>query len=188
MNAIDTGILIWGIRQHLQSGREDLIPRCKRLIESISDEPILVSAVSLAEFLTGMPGELQSPQIELINTHFVVRPFGAKAASVAANIYNKAAIKQATAETGLATGYIKADLQILATAIAEGAHTIYADDGSFKTLALGQNIIVKPIPALIVESDEWAGILSEKQRELDRRYGQKGLFESGAVDGESAGQ
>lgn len=181
MNAIDTGILIWGIRQHLQSGREDLVPRCKRLIQRISDEPILVSAVSLAEYLTGMPGELRGPQYDLINEHFVVRPFGAKAASIAASIYDKSLMEQAKTETGLVAGYIKADLQILATAIAEGAHTIYADDGSFKTLALGQNIIVKPVPPLI-DSDDW----SDAIRDEDRRRGQKGLFEGQQAEGEQA--
>ncbi|MGO8751350.1 MAG: hypothetical protein ACLQNE_35840 [Thermoguttaceae bacterium] len=71
MNAIDTGVLIWGVRQIASPGQEDLIPRCVRLIKELSEGgAIMVPSIVLAEYLTTFSLDDQKRQSRIINEAF----------------------------------------------------------------------------------------------------------------------
>ena len=77
MIAVDTCILIWGVREHSQAGREDMIVRCKRLIDDHKARriPIMVPAIVLAEYLARFDADEQLKQRETIARNFFVAPF-----------------------------------------------------------------------------------------------------------------
>lgn len=151
MISIDTSILIWGIREHVQTGREDMIDRAKWLIRDHKDRgiPIMVPSVVLAEYLATFDNQSQVEQREIIGRNFFVAPFDNKAAWLTGELYDKARIKSIQ-QGGTPKQCIHADLKILATAIAHSATTLYTDNlQDFLTLAASDGrIIVKGVPAL----------------------------------------
>lgn len=149
MIAIDTGILIWGVREQPDPGRPDLIQQCKLLIADHAARkiPIMVSSVVLAEYLMKMDDETRLIQLAIISKNYSVRAFDSKAAAVAAELYNKELFDNIREEDEIARQCLKTDLKILANAISAGATTFYADDKHFKKMARGK-ILVEPIPDL----------------------------------------
>jgi predicted nucleic acid-binding protein len=149
MISIDTGILIWGIREHAQAGREDMIERSKSLIRDHQDRriPIMVPSIVLAEYLATFDAKSQEEQRDIIGRNFFVAPFDNKAAWIAGELYDKARIKSIQ-QGGTPKQCVHADLKIIATSIAHSATHLFTDNlQDFTTLA-GGKIIVKPIPEL----------------------------------------
>ena len=147
MKAIDTCVLIWGIRGHLQEGREDLVERCRTLIEIYKrrHEAIMVPSVVLAEYLCGFSLDLQKIQRAYLESNFFVAPFDAAAAAIAAEIYDRLVMDERRL-AGTGRQCLKADLEIIATSIAHGASHIYTDNfDDFNALGKGR-IIVERIP------------------------------------------
>lgn len=157
MIAVDTSILIWGVRQESPEGREDLVARCVQLLRKYRSErrPIMVPSVVLAEYLVGCEKSSRETQRDIIGKNFFIAPFDAKAAAIAADLYDKSMVDEIRTEMGIGKQCIKADIKILATAIAHGASHIYVNDEQMRVLAQGK-IIVNGIPTL--ERDLFMGI------------------------------
>jgi predicted nucleic acid-binding protein len=149
VEAIDTHVLIWGVRRHVQEGREDMIARCERLIEKIkaTHSTIMLPSIVVSEYLIGFDLDAQMRQREILSKNYFVAPFDTKAGWIAAELYDKGVFDRAREESKLGKQCLKADLMIVATAIAHGATCIWVDDGHIKTLARGR-ILVKIIPTL----------------------------------------
>lgn len=147
MIAIDTNILVWGVRLQPCPNRPNLVEQCRLLVQDHKDRKvtIMVPSVVLAEYLTGQSDEAQKESCEIIGKHFFIAPFDTRAAAIAAEIFDKATFDSVREESETPRQCLKADYQIIATAIAHNATAIYADDGHFKSLANGK-IIVKPVP------------------------------------------
>lgn len=151
---LDNHILIWGIRAAATRGQESMIVRAKALIEDLdrNDAEILVPAVVIAEFLAGAPKEQHAELLNVLHRRFQLPPFDVRAAAVAAGLWrdfaerNSAWREQIRTEfPGIQNVKIKADVQILATALARGAETLYTQDGPLTTLATGL-IQVRELP------------------------------------------
>ena len=150
MDAIDTQILIWGVKKEQADGRPDMVPRCIALLEMLKQQRhiIMVPSIVVAEYLADFPPERQEEQRRIIGKNFFVAPFDAAAATVAGAIYSKAKMKSARAKTPACRQCVHADLKIIATAIAHGAKRLYTDNTPhFVTLAVGK-ILVDDIPPL----------------------------------------
>jgi predicted nucleic acid-binding protein len=150
VDAIDTGILIWGIRKMPDPDRPDLVERCEKLIDRLSEnrQRVMVPSIAVAEYLMGFDDDgLKKAQREIFEKRLFVASFDAKAAIIAAELYDKEVIDKLRNETGEKKQCLKADVKIIATAIAHGGTRIYSNDSQFKSLARGR-ITVSDIPRL----------------------------------------
>ena len=105
----------------------------------------MIPSVVLAEFLTGQSLDSHRSVREIIGKAFFVAPFDAKAAAIAAELFDKSTFDTIRQDDQVGRQCLKADYQIVATAIAHGATTIYADDEHLPKIADGQ-ILVRPVP------------------------------------------
>jgi predicted nucleic acid-binding protein len=151
---LDNHILIWGVRGVATQGQEEMINRAQALFEDLDadDTDIMVPAVVVAEFLAGVPKPQHVGLLDVLNRRFQVVPFDVRTAAIAAELWRDAAesnphlrdqIREAFPGTERAK--IKADLMILASALARGADVLYTHDGPLKTAADGR-IEVRNLP------------------------------------------
>jgi predicted nucleic acid-binding protein len=145
--AVDTNVLIWGVRKERPDDRPDLVERCARLLEDYKSTqiPIMVPSIVVAEYLIGHTLDQQSKERGIIGSNFFVAPFDAKAAAIAAQLYDASLLRQARRDTEIGRQCLQADFKILATAIAHGATVFYTDDPHMTAFAAGK-ILVKEIP------------------------------------------
>lgn len=144
----DTMVLIWDVKRVSTKGQEGKIESARRLISKLQTDRIELALTSqvVAEYVGAFPVERQAKQYRDICRDFVVYPFDAKAAKIAAELLCKSEfIKELKDEFGVSRQVVKADMSIAATAIAAGVDTIYSDDRKLKKVAMGM-IMVKPIP------------------------------------------
>jgi predicted nucleic acid-binding protein len=120
-----------------------------RLIERLHGDgiPIMVPSIALSEYLTGCSEKSREANRAFVEANFFVAPFDAKCSAIAANIWDATAVGEAKAEAKVGKQSIKADIFILATAIAHGATTLWVEDGHFFKFAQDK-VIIKGIPAL----------------------------------------
>jgi len=107
----------------------------------------MIPSIVLAEFLTGQDPVSQRSVKEIIGKAFFIAPFDAKAAVIAAELFDKQEFDAAKQESEVGRQCLKADYKILATAIAHGASAIYANDQHFIKFADGK-IVVRDIPLM----------------------------------------
>ncbi len=123
---LDNHILIWGIRG--------------------------VAAVVVAEFLAGVPRAQHTELLKVLSRRFQLPPFDVRAAAVAAGLWRDAAERSPhlrdqirEAFPGTSRTKIKADIQILATALARNTDILYTHDSALRMMAEGR-IEVRGLP------------------------------------------
>jgi predicted nucleic acid-binding protein len=148
--SVDAQILIWGIKRKATPARQNMIQRAAaffRMHES-DRQQIFLPAQALAEFLVGYDAEQRRQSLARLSRTFLIAPLDAKAAAIAAELQtNRAAIDETKEHFGLVKQHIKADINVIACAIAAGATHLFSEDGQMRTLAQGK-IIVEPLPAI----------------------------------------
>jgi predicted nucleic acid-binding protein len=89
--AIDTIVLIRGIRQEPDPDDPKAVERAKGLIAQCQEDktPIIVPSVALGEFLAGTPKGDIAEHVRLVDENFQVAPFDAMAAVYAGEIWRK---------------------------------------------------------------------------------------------------
>jgi predicted nucleic acid-binding protein len=149
----DNNVLIWGIKGEATDGQQEMIPRTKLFINSISDDEemsVLIPTVVIAEYLLRIPFNEHANVIKLFNESFIIAPFDANAASKFALIWltNKSSGKlEELRKSGNTKQLLKLDSMIVATAVSRNAHCIYSHDEGIKSFAEGF-IEVKDIPII----------------------------------------
>jgi predicted nucleic acid-binding protein len=150
--ALDTQVLIWGVKEEATPGQEVMIARAKRYMEHLSHggQTVVVPTAVLAELLMRCPIEMHAAVMNLFNQGtdiaafdpIAVRHFGrlwhARQAALAPL---KAANPSATREK------LKLDCLIVATALAAKADLICSHDPFVAVFANGE-IPVTQIPEL----------------------------------------
>lgn len=153
---LDNHILIWGVRGIATPGQEQQIERAKQLFEDLdqSDSRVIVPSVVVAEFLAGVPKPQHGNLLDVLSRRFQIPPFDTRTAVVAAELWREAAernphLKTQIKETfpGTEKAKIKADLMILATALARNADILYTHDGPLAKVA-EDRIEVRELPPL----------------------------------------
>lgn len=148
MRCVDTQVLIWGIKRQSTPNRVAMIERAEFFIEECrrTKTIIMIPSVVLAEFLAGYSA-IDRPEIEKrVAANFFIAPFDAPAAAIAADIWSKKAERQRVqAALGTTRETIKADIQIVATAIAHKARRLLSEDGGVQAFSIGR-IICEPLP------------------------------------------
>ncbi len=152
---LDNHVLISGVRGVATPGQEGMINRAQCLFEDLdaTDADILVPAIVVAEFLAGVRKPQHVGLLDVLNRRFQVVPFDARTAAIAAELWREAAERNPhlrdqirEAFPGTERAKIKADLMILASALARGADVLYTHDGPLKIAADGR-IAVRELPA-----------------------------------------
>lgn len=153
---LDNHILIWGVRGYATPGQEDRVVRTRELFEELDemDAEVIVPSVVVAEFLAGVPKAQHVGLLEVLHRRFQIPPFDVRTAAVAAELWRDAAarnpnLKELIKEAfpGTERAKIKADMMILASALARKADVLYTNDGPLRKVA-EERIEVRDLPPL----------------------------------------
>lgn len=148
---LDTHLLIWGIKEEATEGQEEMVHKTRLFFKWLGDHDInvMIPSVVLGEFLMLVPPELHEKVSSIFHKNFIVVPYDASSASCFAKIWqaknSDGTIERLKNETSATREKLKADCQIVATAITHGASCIYSYDGDLAKFAEGY-IEVKQIP------------------------------------------
>jgi len=153
MICIDTMVLIWGVQGVAKPQQSRMVDLTRRFLDSLGKhDTVMVPAVVLAEYLSGFENERDRlAQYDKIGASFFVPAFDAPSASLAAEI-----ARSVTAQ-GVAADWdrrlVKADIQIIATAVVHNASVIVTHNvEEFQALA-GGRIRVEDIPVIEVQEN-----------------------------------
>jgi predicted nucleic acid-binding protein len=131
---LDTQVLIWGVQGIASPGQEDMIDRAKLLLQQLAKEnaKIAIPSVVLGEFLIKIPEDNREAMIQLLSRGFQVVPYDTPAALRFAQIWDThsiASVKKEVSKGATPSRHeLKADILILATAIARNVECIYSAD------------------------------------------------------------
>lgn len=144
--AIDTNVLIWGVRRH---GPADKLERARWLFEAFERDgaTIVLSAISVSEYLTAIPTEDHGKVLVELQRLFDIRPFDAQCVSVAASLFQhgKAGLSKGVAA---ARQTLRADAMIVATVLSSGASKFYSNDDGCRRLATRVGLVAEDLPAM----------------------------------------
>jgi predicted nucleic acid-binding protein len=147
--SVDAQILIWGVQGQATAQRQEMIPRARAFFERCKAEQLKIHlpAFALAEYIVGLDQKQQAESLAALSRTCLIAPFDGKAAIIAASLQRewRQTIKPIQDEYSLTRGNIKADICVLACAIASGATVLYSEDPQMSRLAKGM-ILVKPLP------------------------------------------
>ncbi|MFH0957720.1 MAG: hypothetical protein V1897_03365 [Pseudomonadota bacterium] len=148
---LDSNIVIWGIKGTASSGQEGMVPKAKAFLEYLQENKItaLIPMPVLAEILIHVPAENHLGFIDHLRKGYHLPPFDFQAASFYARLFktNIKSLKKERGDQHLTNRDIKADLMIVASALAQGASCIYSDDKGLMKVA-GNAIKVEKLPSL----------------------------------------
>lgn len=151
---IDTQILIWGVRKQATAGQESMIHRAEIFFEYLekSNARVILPSVSVGEFLTGVPEEKQPAVLETLQERFRIVDFDPVAAALAAKFWQDR--KQLVAPGSTASrDVIKADFQILATAVTRKASILYTHDDELLKMKQSR-ITVSKMPEGLAQQED----------------------------------
>ena len=148
---VDTHILIWGIREHVEDGQESMVYRTKAFFEwcKSNNTTIMVPSVVVGELLTAIESNHHAMVINLLETGFDIPSYDAKSAALFARLWREkkksGLVGEIQSNLQATRQELKADCMIVATAISRNAEVIYSHDAKLKSFANG-NIKVHELP------------------------------------------
>lgn len=154
MICFDTMVLIWGIQGESRPEQVHMIELAKRYIDGLKPrEIIMVPSVVLAEYLQGFKEDKdRQQQLSILRNRFFIPAFDLHAVALAAEIAATAGpetIEELERLRGRRA--IKADIQIIATAVNHGAESIVTSNvKEFEKLAAGR-IKITEVPETHVQ-------------------------------------
>lgn len=154
---LDNNILVLAIRGAASNGQENMIARAQALIAAIERQRdvVIVPAVVVGEFLAGIPVTEHKQTLQVLTRRFQIPSYDARAAAIAARIWRERAGQMPSANDllreivpDIKNAKIKSDIQILATAIANRATTLFTHDKALIALAKYTNspILICDLP------------------------------------------
>jgi predicted nucleic acid-binding protein len=154
MICIDTNVLIWGVKRRATDNRKHMIQRAIDFFHQCKSNGIKIAipAHVIGEFLVGYEQPALAGSLGVLQKAFRIVPFDAKAAAIAAELRrNKDLLNGIVEEYEVRRQVLNADVCILATAIAEGASHLVAEDAHMRKLAQGK-ILVKSLEKGLFDS------------------------------------
>lgn len=157
--AIDTMILVWGIRE---DGTAEQRKRVYWLFRKLDDEQaqIVVSSVSVSEYLIRVEPAKHAEAIAQISSRFIIQPFDARCVSLAAQLFVDGKAQREMGKDD-ARKSLRADTMIVACAKAAGVSALYTNDGGCRNLAKGIGLDAYDLPG----QPEYLCDLSEETRQ-----------------------
>ena len=146
--AVDTMVLVWGIRKE---GTDRQRKRAKWLFEQLEEDnaQIIIPSVALSEYLTAVEPQHHADVIARLTNRFLVHPFDLRCASVAASLFRKGKAQLSLRSRKGARAYLRADCLIIATAAIYGAKIFYSGDKNCRKLASNATkLTVRDLPTV----------------------------------------
>ncbi|MFP4106001.1 MAG: type II toxin-antitoxin system VapC family toxin [Phycisphaerae bacterium] len=144
---IDTMVLVWWIREECSAGQQEMVKRAQWLMESFDEEQtsVIISTITEAEFLRGSSEQERRAQSRILHETFLVKPFD----SIAANLIGTHFPRNWRPDDyqGRRTA-MKADMLIVATAVAAGADVLYSHDANCRKLAESAGLQARDLPTM----------------------------------------
>jgi predicted nucleic acid-binding protein len=131
--AIESQTLVWGVRK---VGPPQQLQRAKWLFDELEsdDAQIIVPAIVLSEYLCAVAPDDHSAVVAAITKRFLVLPFDALCASIAAELFQHGNASRAKGAAD-SRKILRADSLIIATASRHGARLFYSHDKDCRALA-----------------------------------------------------
>jgi len=150
MICLDTQILIWGVKEDASPGQEAMIDKAKLFVRSATEngDSLLVPSVVVGELLMRIPPDLHVMTINLIRRGFITAVYDLEAAANFARLWQERTddgVIEELRKAGATRSEMKADCQIVATALAANATSIVSHDQGLKKFA-GSEIKVIELP------------------------------------------
>jgi predicted nucleic acid-binding protein len=148
---LDTHILIWGIKKEATEGQEEMVHKTKLFFRWLDQNGMkaIIPSIVIGEFLMLIPPEMHDQINNFFHKNFIVVPYDTASASCFAKIWqskiSNGTIEKIKNNSSATRAKLKADCQIVATAIVHGASCIYSYDEDLAKFAKGY-IEVKQIP------------------------------------------
>jgi predicted nucleic acid-binding protein len=142
MICVDTNVLIWGVQGAARAAQIGMVDRTRRFLRWLfkANDLVMVPAVVVSEYLHNFPAFEHARQLRVLEENFVISPFDIRCAAVASEMQSAGRV---TVGVPGARQTLKADTQIIATAICHGARAIVtADVAEFFRLAKGRIAIL----------------------------------------------
>jgi predicted nucleic acid-binding protein len=144
--AIDTNVLIWGVRQE---GPEKMKERAGWLFDQFEEDgvQVWVPAVCLAEYLIPVPPEKRAAVVAEISRKFHIQPLDAIAATFAAGLweFGKKRIRKGLEYDRL---IVKYDLIVVGCAKSAGVSALFTNDEDCRVLAEQVGIRGNDLPTM----------------------------------------
>ena len=156
--AVDTNILIWGIKQTAQKGQEDMIPRAIDFFNWLDERKakIIIPVPIITELLAPVDLGKHEEFLTILHSKFRVVPVDEIAAVKCAEIWQKKKddtdLKRYREENGIVRETMKYDFQIAAVAIVRGAQCLYSHDPHMQRF-VGDLISIREIPYIPKQSE-----------------------------------
>jgi predicted nucleic acid-binding protein len=163
MFCFDTNLLIWGVQGVSTPNRIRMIDITRRFIASLpANETIMIPSIVLAEYLQGFTGKSKrEEQLAILHKRYYVPPFDVPCANLAAELSQAQIASEVAEEVG--RKIVKADIQIIATAIHHGADAIVTGNRSEYERLAGGRIRVIEVPVIEEQPSLLSLLDSEEQ-------------------------
>ncbi len=142
---VDTNVLVWWVREVATPGQEDLIQRARWLFEAMAteDTELMITSITLAEFLAGAEPTQRSGLRREVETAFIVQPFDARAAERSAELRH---LGRTLDHDDGRRPILKADVLIVASSRAGGAQRRSSHDAGLRSLAAKAGLDARDLP------------------------------------------
>ena len=127
MICLDTNILIFGIQRRAAPEYQAQMEAASYYLDSLAeDDDVMIPSIVVAEYLQGFPDpNVRQQQYEILARRFIIPSFDAHAAKIAADIGVKLGrLRDIDELSGLSKPEVRADVNIIATAVANGANVM----------------------------------------------------------------
>ena len=177
MIAVDTNILIWGLNLQATAGIEHMIPLAAKFFAYVTAQRIelVIPSQVLAEFLVRNTPEERQEALAKIDSSFPIAPLDFGAALIASELTsNRDHLAEVRANFGISRQVVKADVNIIASAINYGATRIISGNlPEMRTLAQGK-ILVQSL------EEYFAKVIEPPEQPVVKTSGQQSLFDDEA--------
>ncbi len=133
--AIDTNVLILGVARREEQQHRELHDRARILFRTLEEQRVrvVISAVTVAEFLAGVPTANHSSLLGVLTKRFMCATLDVQAAAIAADIWQRH--RKLPAQQQISRQLLKADSLIIASLKSANAELIYSHDSRLRKLA-----------------------------------------------------
>jgi predicted nucleic acid-binding protein len=148
MICLDTMLLIWGVQGVARPEQQSMTDQTRRFLRALSEnqETVILPTPVVTEYIQAFPAPARIEQLEFLVETFQIVPFDLPAAGLAAELAYEA--RNVARPATVTRQSMKADTQILATAIVHGAREIVTDEQELFGRLAGGRIKVSAVPSI----------------------------------------
>ncbi|MDQ3332283.1 MAG: PIN domain-containing protein [Planctomycetota bacterium] len=135
---VDTQVMIWCLRHEATSDQQYRLEEAEAFMAWVeeSKSQLVLTNYAVSEYLVGGTPREIAREMETLSERFEIVDFDINAATIAADLYSdKAFAHHLGKDLGLKRPCMKADIAIIATAMAHDIKTIFSEDSGVRAVA-----------------------------------------------------